>query len=259
MPVWNDEMVGHQAANEQASVSSASIWRLLLCNAYRLSPSDVWVIPHHSLHAFDMRTIKIFVYFVLQFNKTHLAQTTFAIPVVCWEVTWPADFQTRCCQYTGIPLGWLHWNHTGWCYHPVVFQWKSSSNLRNCNRLEDHWSHKYTRKPLEPVLICIIGAHWKIHWKTTWGTLETHWQPTFPSPVVFQCTFGSKFRARWITTELPLALGTHLHHISHNIIWYTYGMHTNDNIGQWPCCMRITTSIEYLHKTDICNYLSCFF
>ena len=63
-----------------------------------------------------------------------------------------------------------HWNHTGWCYHPVVFQWRSSVNLHN-------WT---TGRPLE--------AHWL-------------------SPVAFQCTLASKFQAHWIATGRPLAHG----------------------------------------------------
>ena len=34
-----------------------------------------------------------------------------------------------------------HWNHTGWCYHPMVIQWQSSGNLHNWNTLGDHWMH----------------------------------------------------------------------------------------------------------------------
>ena len=83
--------------------------------------------------------------------------------VACLEVPWPNDLQTRFCQYTGIPLNRPHWkttratstlgcpwNHTGWCYHPVLLQWRSSVNLHNRNTLEDHWSHKYTGMPLQP-------------------------------------------------------------------------------------------------------------
>ena len=51
-----------------------------------------------------------------------------------------------------------------------------------------------------PVLICIIGTHWK----TTGIPLETHWLPTILYPVAFQCTMGSKFQAHWIATGLPL-------------------------------------------------------
>ena len=91
--------------------------------------------------------------------------------VACWEVTWPNDLQTRFCQYTGIPLGrphWKatgatsalgsHWNHTGWCWHPVVFQWRSGVNLHNWNTLEDYSSHENTRMPLEPHWLMLASS-----------------------------------------------------------------------------------------------------
>ena len=119
----------------------------------------------------------------------------------------------------------VHWAATGttladastqWC----SFQWRSSVNLHNWNTLEDHWSHKYTDATGttladastqwcpsgDPVLICIIGTHWKTtgkpleDWKTIGSTLATN---NF-SPVAFQCTMGSKFQAYWIATGLPL-------------------------------------------------------
>ena len=144
---------------------------------------------------------------------------------------WPNDLQTRRSQYTGIPLDRLHWNHTGWCYLPVVFQWQSSVNLHNWNTLEDHWKHTGNTLATNnsfsqvhwgatwttladastqwypngnPMLICIIGTHWK----HTGSTLDTHWLTTIISPVAFQCTLGykfrSKFQAHWIATGLPL-------------------------------------------------------
>ena len=84
-----------------------------------------------------------------------------------WNTTWATS-----------TLG-CHWNHTGWCYHPVVSQWRSSVNLHNWNTLEDHW-------------------------KATGRPLEAHWLLTIPSPVAFQCTLGSEFYAHWIATGLPL-------------------------------------------------------
>ena len=72
-----------------------------------------------------------------------------------------------------------HWNHTGWCQHPVVSQLQSSVNLHNWNTLYHHW-------------------------KTTGSTLQTHRLPTIPSPVASQCTLGSNFQAHWIATWLPL-------------------------------------------------------
>ena len=127
----------------------------------------MWVLHHHSAHVFDLSIIIVFVYLGLQVTWNQLSSNnshhTSCIGVACWEVTWPNDLQTRFCQYTGIPLDrshWkttgatgtlgCHWNHTGWCKHPVVFQWRSSVNLHNWNTLEDHWSHRYTGMPLEP-------------------------------------------------------------------------------------------------------------
>ena len=131
-------------------------------------------------------------------NEISLAQTTLAIPIVymrfaCWEVTWPNYPQTRCCQYTGIPLDILedHWSHKysgmplepHWLMlAPVVSQWQSSVNLHNWN----------IEKPLED------------HWNTVGSTLETQWLRTVLSPVAYQCTLGSTFQAQWIATGLPL-------------------------------------------------------
>ena len=79
-----------------------------------------------------------------------------------------------------------HWNHIGWCLHPVVSQWRSSVNLHNWNTLEHHW--KATGTPLED--------HWKhtgyqqlffpwhssIHWglssRHTGLPLDCHWKTT---------------------------------------------------------------------------------
>ena len=58
-------------------------------------------------------------------------------------------FTTQYMNYYLSTLG-CHWNHTGWCWHPVVFQRRSSANLHNWITLEDHWSHKYIWAPLDP-------------------------------------------------------------------------------------------------------------
>ena len=76
----------------------------------------------------------------------------------------------------------IHWDATGATLADASTQWCSS---------------------VDPVLICIIGTHWKTtgkHWKTTGRPLEAHWL----SSVAFQCTLGSKFQAHWIATGLPL-------------------------------------------------------
>ena len=124
---------------------------------------------------------------------------------------------------TGRPLEpQVHWDATGTTLADASTQWCSSG---------------------DPVLICIIGTHWKTtgatstlgchwnhtgwclhpvvfqwrssvnlhnwntledHWKATRKPLEDHWKHTGISPVAFQCTLGSKFQAHWIATGLPL-------------------------------------------------------
>ena len=204
MPVWNDNM---EDANQQVD------WSLLIqlvlgvyCFAMDTSSAlKMRVLQHHSVHAFGMCTIIIFVYLGLQVkwnqfgsNNSHHTSRIHN-RVACWEVTWPNDIQTGFCQYAGIPLDrpyWTttgatstlgcHWNHTGWCYHPVVSQWRSNVNLHNWNTLEHHW--KTTGRPLE--------AHWKrtghqqlflqrhpsVHWglnpRHTGLPLDYHWITT---------------------------------------------------------------------------------
>ena len=174
MPVWNDKMAGHQAASGQVSVNSAFTWNLLLCNEYQFCSSNVWVLQHNSVHDLDMSTIIVLYIWGWSSNAISLTQTTspcqlYTYEVACWEVTSPNDLQTRSCQYTGISLDRLHWNHTGWCYHPVVSQWQSSVDLHNWNTLEDHWSHKYTGMPLEPhwLMLAPSGEPVAIQWKHT--------------------------------------------------------------------------------------------
>ena len=119
-------------------------------------------------------------------------------PQVHWDATGTtlADASTQWCS-SGDPVliciigtHWkttgarstlgCHWNHTGWCWNPVVVsQWRSSVNFHNWNTLEDHW-------------------------KATGRPLETHWLPTILSPVAIQSTLGSMFQAHWIATGLPL-------------------------------------------------------
>ena len=124
---------------------------------------------------------------------------------------------------TGRPLEpQVHWDATGTTLADASTQWCSSG---------------------DPVLICIIGTHWKTtgatstlgchwnhtgwclhpvvfqwrssvnlhywntledHWKATGKPLEDHWKHTGISPVAFQCTLGSKFQAHWIATGLQL-------------------------------------------------------
>ena len=106
---------------------------------------------------------------------------------------WPDLMTSKPDSVTTLGYHWT--DHTGRPLEPHV-----------------HWAAKRTTladaitqwcSSCDPVLICIIGTHWK----TTGKPLEDHWKHTGYQqffPVAFQCTLGSKFQAHWIATGLPL-------------------------------------------------------
>ena len=61
-----------------------------------------------------------------------------------------------------------HWNHTGWCYHPVVSQWQSKVNLHN-------WAHTGYHKFL---LQWHSGVRWGLTSMYTGLPLDYHWIST---------------------------------------------------------------------------------
>ena len=99
-------------------------------------------------------------------NEISLAQTTLTIAVVYIRGRMLGNDLT---QWPPSQILSVHWDTTGQ------------------TALEDHWSHKYTGMPLEPhwlmlapsgdpVLICIIGTHWRTTGATS--TLGCHWNHT---------------------------------------------------------------------------------
>ena len=169
----------------------------------------MWVLQHHSAHVFDMSIIIVFVYLRWQVTWNQLSSNnshhTSCIHKGSHAGKWP-DLMTskpdsvstlgyHWTDHTGRPLEpQVHWDATGTTLADASTQWCSSG---------------------APVLICIIGTHWKTtgatstledHWKATGRPLEAHWKhwlPTILSPVPFQCTLGSKFQAHWIATGRP--------------------------------------------------------
>ena len=171
MPVWNDKMAGHQAASGQVSVSSAFTWGLLLCYAYQFCCSNVWVLQRHSVYALDMSTIIVFVYLGLKFKLNQLSSNssrhTNCTLKGLHAGTWPDLMISK--PDTLSTLGY-HWtDYTGTTLVDDIVQWSSNGN---------------------PVLICIIGTHWKTTGATSTGMpLEPHWLMLAPSGVrvAIQC------------------------------------------------------------------------
>ena len=128
----------------------------------------MWVLQQHPVHAFDMSTIVVSVYFVLQvkwyqFNSNNSHHTSCILKGLHFG-KWP-DLMTskpdpvstlgyHYTDHTGRPLEpQVHWDATGTTLADVSTQWCPSG---------------------DPVLICIIGTHWN----TTGRPLEDHWKHT---------------------------------------------------------------------------------
>ena len=112
----------------------------------------------------------------------------------------------------------LHWNHTGGA--DAIAQWSSTGDpVLICiigthwktagatSTLECHWNHTASTQWYlsgNPVLICIIGTHWK----TTGRPLEAHWKHASYLQIFPHwhsgVHWGLKFQAHWIATGLPL-------------------------------------------------------
>ena len=153
MLVWNDKMAGYQAASRQVSVNSAFTWSLLFCDAYQFCSSNVWVLQHHSVHALDMRTIIDIVYLGLQSKWNQLSSNnsrhTSCIYKGLHAGKWP-DLMTSKPDPVSA-LGYHSTRYAGTTLANAIAQWSSSGN---------------------PVLICIIGTHWKTTGATS--TLGCH-------------------------------------------------------------------------------------
>ena len=128
----------------------------------------MWVLQHYSAHAFDMSTIIVFVYLGLQVkwnqfssnNSHHTSCVHKGSHAGKWPdlMTYKPDSVTTLgchwTDHTGRPLEpQVHWDATGTTLADASTQWCSSG---------------------DPVLICIIGTHWK----TIGNPLEDHWKHT---------------------------------------------------------------------------------
>ena len=131
---------------------------------------NTWVLQHYSVHAFDMSTIIVFVYLGLQVkwnqfssNNSHhtscIHKGSHAGKWLDLMTSKPDSVSTlgyHWTYHTGRPLEpQVHWDATGTTLADASTQWCSSG---------------------DPVLIFIIGTHWKTTGATS--TLECHWNHT---------------------------------------------------------------------------------
>ena len=162
----------------------------------------MWVLQHHSVHAFDMSTIIVFVYLGLQVKWNQLSSNnshhTSCIHEGSHAGKWPGLMTSKPDSLSTLGYHWT--DHTGRPLEPQVHRDATGTPLADAST---QWCPNG-----DPVLICIIGTHWK----TTGKPLEDHWKDTGNTLATnnslsraFQCTLGSKFEAHWIATGRPLA------------------------------------------------------
>ena len=128
----------------------------------------MWVPQHHSVHAFDMCTIIFFVYMGLQVKWNQFSSNnshhTSCIHKGLHAEKWPDIMTSKPDSVSTLGYHWtdyterplepeVHLDATGTTLDDASTQWCSSG---------------------DPVLICIIGTHWK----TTGRPLEVHWKHT---------------------------------------------------------------------------------
>ena len=135
----------------------------------------MWVLQHHSMYAFDMSTIIVFVYLGLQVKQNQFSSNnshhTSCMHKGLHAGKWP-DLITSKPDYVST-LGY-HWtDHTGRPLDPQVHRDATGTTLADAST---QWCPSGY-----PVLICVIGTHWnttgrplKDHWKHTGNTLATN-------------------------------------------------------------------------------------
>ena len=110
----------------------------------------MWVLQHHSVHAFDMSTIIVFVYLGLQVKLNQFSSNnshhTSCIHKGSHAGKWPDLMTSKPDSFSKWPPNQIlsvHWDNTGQ------------------TTLEDHWSHKYTGMPLEPHWHCFVTQQYR--------------------------------------------------------------------------------------------------
>ena len=154
----------------------------------------MWLLQHYSVHAFDMSTIIVFGYLWLQVKRNQFSSNnslhTSCVHKGSHAGKWP-DLMTskpdsvstlgyHWTDHTGRPLEpQVHWDATGTTLADASTQWCSSG---------------------DPVLICIIGTHWK----TTGKPLEDHWKHTGYQQIFLQWHSSVHWGLSSRHTGLPL-------------------------------------------------------
>ena len=161
----------------------------------------MWALQHYSVHAFDMSTIIVFVYLGLQVKWNQFSSKnshhTSCLHKRPHAGKWPDLMTSKSDSVSTLQYHWtdhtrrplepqVHWDDTGTTLADASTQWCSNG---------------------DPVLICIIGTHWKTtgatstlgcHWNHTLADASTQWCPSGDPMLI--CIIGT----HWKTTGKPL-------------------------------------------------------
>ena len=169
----------------------------------------MWVL--HSVHAFDMSTIMVFVSLEFQVKCNQFSSNnshhTRCIHKGLHAGKWPDLMTSKSDSVSTLGYHWT--DHTGRPQEAQV-HWDAAGTT-----LADAITHGCSSG--DPVLICIVGIHWKTtgatstlgrHWNHT-GAASNQWCPN-GDPVLI-CTIGT----HWNTTGRPLK--DHLKHTGNTL------------------------------------------
>ena len=123
----------------------------------------MWVLQHHSVHAFDMSTIIVFVYLGLQIKWNQFSSSnshhTSCIHNGLHAEKWPDLMTSEADSVSALGYHWTE--HTGRPGRPLEPQ-------------------DYTGMPLEPhwLMLAPSGVPVAIQCLHNWNTLEHHWKAT---------------------------------------------------------------------------------
>ena len=154
----------------------------------------MWVLQHCSVHAFDMSTIIVFVYLGLQvkwnqFSSNNSHQTS-CIHRESHAGKWPDLMTSKPDPVSTLGYRWT--DHTGRALEPQVHWDATGTTLADAST---QWCPSG-----DPVLLCIIGTHWK----TTGSTLEDHWKHTGYQQLLLQWHSSVHWGLSSRHTGLPL-------------------------------------------------------
>ena len=145
----------------------------------------MWLIQHHSVHAFDMSTIIVFVYLGLQvkwnqFNSNNSHHTS-CIHKGSHAGKWPGLMTSKPDSVSTLGYHWTdhtvrplapqaHWDATGTTLADATTHWKATGRP-----LEAHWKHTGYQQFF---LQWHSSVHWGLSSRHTGLPLDCHWKTT---------------------------------------------------------------------------------